>query len=405
MSLHPAVGSKLLVLGAGIFQLSTISRARELGAYVVTADNIPANPGHQIADESIDISTLEAEMLIGRARELGIDGVLTVGSDIAVPTVAAIRSALDLPAAFNPKLAQTLSTKSEFRKFQEEAGLSSHRYCFSHDLDFVLRQASEFTFPLVTKPADSSGSRGVIQVSDPSGLEAALHRSASFSRSGVVGAEEFLAGVEYGGDLLLLNGRVDLLWITDKHLREFTVTGHMLPASIDPSQEVAIRTALEGLCQRLDYQEGPMNFDIKVDSQGANLIEVSPRLGGNGIPELIRRAEGFDLEARVILQALGNPATPDDGPTHGVVGSALLGFDRPGFVKCLPNLDDVRSVVKSAWGVHWAKGVGEHVKPMVDAGGMIGVIYFDCVDRLDYLEQCQHLKQWLNETVWCDDDR
>lgn len=163
--------------------------------------------------------------------------------------------------------------------------------------------------------------------------------------------------------------------------------------------ETLIRAALAELCSCLPYVEGPMNFDVKVDDQRVNLIEVSPRLGGNGIPELIRRANGLDFEAMVILQALGVSGALEDAPPHGMAGSVVLGFDHDGFVGCLPDLEAVRSVAETAWGIHWAKPVGAKVGAMRDAGGMIGVAYFDCSDRTDYMATCHHLETWLNEVV------
>ena len=395
----PAAGSRLLVLGAGVFQLSIIRKARELGAYVITADNVPSNPGHRIANQSINCSTTETQKLIGRAIDLGIDGVVTAASDVAVPTVAAVRTTLGLPAQLSPALARNLSMKPAFREFLAGAGLSSQRYCFSNDFEKIKEEARNFTFPVVTKPADSSGSRGVIRVSEPVGLDDALRLSASFSRSGLVGAEELLAGVEYGGDLFLEGGRIKHLCVTDQYLREFTVRGHVLPSGVTPAVETLIRAALAELCSCLPYVEGPMNFDVKVDDQRVNLIEVSPRLGGNGIPELIRRANGLDFEAMVVLQALGVSGALEDTRAHGMAGSVVLGFDHDGFVGCLPDLEAVRSVAETAWGVHWAKPVGAKVGAMRDAGGMIGVAYFDCSDRTDYMATCHHLENWLNEVV------
>ena len=105
----PAAGSRLLVLGAGVFQLSIIRKAHELGAYVITADNVPSNPGHRIANQSINCSTTETQTLIGQAIDLGIDGVVTAASDVAVPTVAAVRTAVGLPAQLSPAVAYRMS--------------------------------------------------------------------------------------------------------------------------------------------------------------------------------------------------------------------------------------------------------------------------------------------------------
>jgi biotin carboxylase len=399
----PAAESRLLVLGAGVFQLSIIRRARELGAYVITADHTPSNPGHRIANQTIDCSTIETAEIISQARQLGIDGVVTAASDVAVVTMAAVRSVLGLPGAFTPELSNTFSTKPAFREFLRREGLSSQRYYFSDSIETVVEAVRGFTFPVVTKPADSSGSRGVILVSEPDELEEALRLSVFFSRSGVVGAEEFLPGVEYGGDLFVKGGRIEHLCVTDKHLEQFTVKGHVLPSRVQPAGEALICAALDRLCNRLGYKEGPMNFDVKIDGQHVNLIEVSPRLGGNSIPDLIRRSTGLDFEAMSVLQALGLDVTLEENQPHGMAGSVILGATRPSIVSYLPSLTEMRSLVNAVWNVQWAKGVGESVNPMANAGDMIGVVCFDCIDQTDYEVSRRRLEDWT-ENVMCSDD-
>jgi hypothetical protein len=146
-----------------------------------------------------------------------------------------------------------------------------------------------------------------------------------------------------------------------------------------------------------------MNFDVKIDGQRVNLIEISPRLGGNGIPDLIRRSTGLDFEAMSVLQALGLDVTLEESQPYGMAGSVILGATRPSIVSYLPDLMEIRSVVNTVWNVQWAKGVGERVNPMANAGDMIGVACFDCIDQTDYEVSCRRLEGWTKNVV-CRDD-
>jgi biotin carboxylase len=384
----------LMILGAGVFQCAGIRRAVDAGIRVVTVDNDPGNPGHKISGNSLNISTVAELDVLAAAKRLKIDGIATFASDVATHTVAKVASELDLPGP-SVSSVQHMASKSHFRTLQHKHGIPAPKFAVTNgNLDFA--RVAEMTAPVICKPTDSSGSRGVTRVDELSQeqIEEAVRIAHSFSRSGQVCVEEFVEGVEFGGDAFLHRGSFANITITKKHRKAFTVTGHELPSGLGTEQSENIAEAVLRCCQAAGYTDGPLNFDIMLSGDKVVVLEMSPRTGGNGIPTLISTATGFDTLAATCEYALGlEPMTRTHPPT--AAGSMVFGASSSGIIQRIATgatIEMVPEVVESV--VSHTRG--DLAGTFDNGGNALGYAVFRLASGLSYQDMTARLKEALS---------
>lgn len=386
-----------MILGAGTFQLPAITKAIELGCHVITVDYLPENPGHKLSHQSINCSTLDKEGVLAAAKELKIHGICTFSSDVAVPTVAYVCEQLGLPGA-SVITAETMATKNRFREFLHRAGLNCPAFVAADNYDDIKTALHGLRPPIIFKPVDTSGSRGVIRIDriDEQDCHAAFIQAQNFSRSRTVCIEEFVSGVEVGGDAILLDGRVAFAAITHKHLKGFVVTGHNLPTNISTGDQERVIQEIESVCRVLDYRDGPLNFDAIVSPDRITLLEMSARNGGNGIPAVIQRATDVDVERAALLLALGQaPDLPAQSKIYRGAGSFVFGSQTGGTMTHICPADDLRRRVPEIFAVHYARKPGDHIEPFEHNGNLLGFALFDCRNAADY----EHITEKISDSL------
>ena len=375
-----------MILGAGLFQLPAIRKAVDLGHYVITVDYLPENVGHKASHCYVNCSTTDRERVARAARDFGVDGVLTFGSDVAVPTVGYVCEQLDLPGV-SLTAAETMTQKHLFRAFLQEHGLPHPKFVISKSAAGLREILEDLRFPVIFKPVDASGSRGLTKLDIPNESEivAAFDYAKGFSRSGVVCVEEFVDGTDVSGDGVLCNGSFSFIAITHKYLSDLIVTGHSMPANISNEAQARVIDALEKCCRALGYTDGPLNFDVMVSPEQIIIIEMSARNGGNGIPSVIARATGIDVEVASLRLALGEePRMQLDSLAKGGAGSWIFGNAAGGLLGDLRGLEAICTDVPEVFDLYLAVQPGSPVKPFDHNGNLIGCALFDCKSSKHY---------------------
>ena len=370
---------KLMVLGAGPAQLPLIRTGVELGHFVVTVDYLPENVGHHMSHRSVDCSTVDRDGVLAAAIELGIDGIATLASDVATPTIAYVADRLGLPG---PPLnvAETMANKAQFRAFQESVGLPGPRFCVGTCCDDVLTDARGLTFPVVVKPVDTSGSRGVSKVDRHAdhAFRRAFAEALRYSPSRTVCVEEFVPGHDVSGDGFVVDRRLRAV-VTKKYKRGLMPVGHAVPSHLTGEEQEEVRAGVERVCAALGYENGPLDFDVRLSDEGPTVLEMSARLGGNAIPAVIHHATGVDLVAAVVAYALGGePRVPAVFEMRQQCASLVLGSDYGGVVTHIADSSCIRERVPEVLECEVDARPGDTVHAFVHSAACIGYAVFRC---------------------------
>jgi biotin carboxylase len=305
----------LLFVGAGRHQRRAILRVRELGHRVVAVDRNPEAPGLSAADaaEIVDFADIDRVTEVGRSR--GVDGVLTVAADRAVPIVGAVAERLGL-AGIGVATAERMTHKREMRDAFASVGIPQPPFATlrsSEDIDAAVEQVG---FPAVLKPVDSGGQRAVFRLDNVSQLERDLTEALAESSTSEAIVEEFVDGTEMNGIVVVREGRGDLLTLSDRLRPPGIGFGvgwiHVHPPSIDSdhlarAQEIAVDSALV-----LGMQDGIAFPQLIAAADGRVIVvEVAARIPGGQMADLVRHAVGVDLIEVAVRQALGEEV-PDE---------------------------------------------------------------------------------------------
>ena len=303
---------KILMLGGSMQQIPAIKAAKEKGLYVITCDYAPENPGHAYADEYHNVSTTDLEGVLALARELQIDGIVAYASDPAAPTAAYVAEKMGLPG--NPYSSVKLLTEKDlFRAFLHEHGFCAPVSAGYTSYEQAVRDIGRFRFPVMVKPVDSSGSKGVVKIYGKDELEAAVEEALSYSRGGRFIIEEFIVkkGYQVSGDGFSVDGKLVFAsygneLYSDKGTREYVALGEFWPTLLTPEQKAKVDAELQRLITALGMRTCAYNIEVILDEQdNVYVLELGPRNGGSYIPQLIQYATGVDLIDYTLRGALG----------------------------------------------------------------------------------------------------
>ena len=298
----------ILFVGAGRHQRRAIERARELGARVVAVDRNADAPGLAAADEAevVDFGDVDAAVEVGRRH--GVEGVMTVAADRAVPIVAAIAERLGLPG-IGSETAHVMTHKVAMRRRLAEHGVPQPRFAAVRTHAEARAAVDAVGFPAVLKPADAAGQRGVFRLRSFDDLEAHLHAALAASASGEAIVERYHAGDEVNTLLVANDGDVRLLTASDRmrpdgvgfgvavaHVYPSTFFGHAL----EEVERVAVASV-----RALSLRTGIAYPQLLVGDGGVLVVEVAARIPGGQMGEVPRVGIGIDLVEVAVRQALG----------------------------------------------------------------------------------------------------
>ncbi len=312
---HGLRGRKILCLGGSTQQVVAIEAAKQLGCHTVLIDYLPDNPGQYIADKFYQESTTDIEAVYRIAKDEKVDGILAYASDPAAFPAAIVAERLGLPT--NPaKSVEILGVKHKFREFLSFHGFASPQYKIfpsDIDLDSLKGTLRKFKFPIVVKPTDSSGSKGVSVLNSIDTLGEALEYADHYSRNRVLIAEEFIErGFPdvIGGDIFVWDGQIilhgEMACLRGDKGKGLVPIGEKKPNGLNNQQNRRIKSELQRLVAELGVRSGELNVEIILDkNDNVYFLEVGPRAGGNMIPIQLSDAFGVDLVKANVQVALG----------------------------------------------------------------------------------------------------
>ena len=373
---------KILLLGGSAQQVVAIKAAKELGYYTVLCDYLPDNPGQYVADRYYQESTTDIEAVHRIAKTEKVDGILAYASDPAALPAAIVCERLGLPT--NPaKSVEILGLKHPWRNFLKANGFACPKTvtftpettsCEFKDL------VKDFSFPILVKPTDSSGSKGVSVLRDLTSLDKAIRWAETYSRYQILIAEEFISrGFPnvIGGDIFVWDGKIilygEMSCLRDNSGDGLIPIGKKKPSGLNSIQREIVHRELQRLITMLGIRFGEMNIELLLDKENnVHFLELGPRAGGNMIPLQLSDIWGVDLVKANIQAAMGINPQLALNEQSGCYFTYVLHSLQNGIFKKVEYSDEIlpfiyRKVIY--------KKEGEKVEAFDGAGKAVGILF------------------------------
>lgn len=305
---------RLLMLGGSLYQTYAIKEAKRLGYYVITADYLPSNPGHKFADEYHNVSTTDKSAVLELAKSLKVDGVVAYASDPAAPTAAYVCEQLGLPTS-PYKSVEILSNKDLFRDFLQKNGFNCPKAMGFTTYEDALAHIDEFKLPVMVKPVDSSGSKGINKMTDRIQLKAFVEDALHYSRGKRFLIEEFIVkkGHQISGDAFSVDGQLVFHCLGNEFYdpncdKDFAPLGECWPFQMDHKYIEDLEEQLQRVMTLLNMRSNAYNVEAIVgEDDKVYLLELGARSGGSLIPQVIECATGVNMVTWVVQAAAGDP--------------------------------------------------------------------------------------------------
>lgn len=306
---------KLMLLGGMRYLVPVIETAHKMGVYVITCDYLPDNIAHKYSDEYVNVSILEKEKVLEEARKRKIDGILSFACDPGVVTAAYVAEKMNLPTSGPLESIEILQNKGKFRKFLTENNFNVPVAKQYTNIDEALKETEMFNWPVIVKPTDSAGSKGVTKVSKKENLKDAIEYALKYSHCNEFIIEDFLEKVNDSSDCdsFSINGELKFVSFSAQKFDEkcenpYTPAAYTFPATISKKHQEELKSEIQRLLKLLNMKSSIYNIETRECTNGkAYIMECSPRGGGNRLSEMIRYMTNIDLIDEVVRAAIGEP--------------------------------------------------------------------------------------------------
>ncbi len=298
---------KIMIVGAGILQVPMIKKAKEMGLYVGVADYNPEAIGIKYADEYFNCSTIDEEGLLNVCKIFKPSGICTMATDMPMRAIAYVCEKMNLNC-ISLETAIKATDKYEMIKCFKEYGVSHPKYEIVCSLEELKQKIFSFEMPIILKPTDSSGSRGVVKLDNFNDLENKYNYTASSSKNGILLIEEYMEGPEVSVECFVIDNFVHILQITDKITTgapHFVELGHTQPSSLSRDKIEKIEELSIKAIQSLGIDTGPVHIEIIYTKSGPKMVELGARMGGDCITShLVPLSTGIDMIKATILNSI-----------------------------------------------------------------------------------------------------
>lgn len=334
---------KVLVIGAGFLQDFVIRKAKAMGYETIAVDANPASIGFRHADKYKVINIVDEKACCEYAQNENIDGVLTAATEYGVLSAAYTAEKMNL-VGLNYEVAKLIKNKYQVRKclFESKVDDTEQAYEVNENADLVAL-SEKLTFPVMVKPCDGSGSRGVARVDEALQFADACKDAMAASITHRAEIESFITGREYGVESLVVNGDVHVVGIMKKWMTEppyYAELGHEIPSGLADEVEKKVIECVGKAIRALKINSGSVNMDLLItETNKIYIVDVGARMGGNLIgSHIIPYGTGIDYMGNMIRNAVGDTVDLRTVTKPMAVATRLLAF-RSGKVVKLPDFE------------------------------------------------------------------
>ncbi len=380
-----------MLLGGLRYLLPVIEAAHRQGYRVVTCDYVPDNIAHKYSDEFHNVSVIDKEAVLALAKKLDIDGIMSFAVDPGVETASYVAEKLGLSFQGDYEAVRILQNKDLFRRFLAEHGFNTPEAVGYETLEEASASKEALHYPVIVKPVDSAGSKGVSRVDSSDDFDRAARLAFSQSHGGRIIVEEFLEKEGHSSDTecFTIDGRLVFCSFSDQRFDDradnpYTPAAYSWPATMPETAQKELRDELQRLVTLLGLRTGIYNVETRLCTNGKPYImEVSPRGGGNRLAEMLRHACGTDLIDAAVSNAMGGECREMSDPVYdGYLAEIVLHADKNGRFVRLDIADEMKKhLIETDL---WVKE-GDAVEGFKGANNAIGtlVLRFDTRDELE----------------------
>ena len=298
---------KIAIIGASHFQVPLIKKAKEMGLETHVFAWECGDEGEKIADYFYPISITECEEIYQQCKRIGIEGICTIGTDLGTIPVAYVAARMGLVGNSEECVKQATNKHLMRQCFEENGDPSPKSVEVSGKQDV---EKCELEYPVICKPTDRSGSRGIYKVNSKKELLAVVDKSIDYSFEKKALVEEFAEGYEYSVEYISYQSKHHFLAMTKKYTTgspNFIETGHIEPAPISDELLNKVKMTTEHALNSLGISNGASHTELKIDNNGQiKIIEIGARMGGDFIgSHLVQMSTGVDFVKCVIQVAMG----------------------------------------------------------------------------------------------------
>lgn len=380
---------KLLILGGSRNVIPAIEAAHQLGVHVITCDYLPNNIGHTYSDEYYNISIIDKDAVLDLSRNLKIDGIISFATDPGVLSAAYVAEKMGLPTS-PYKSVEVLQNKDLFREFLKNNKFNVPKAKGFSSINRAKYEIDKFTFPIIVKPVDSAGSKGVTRVNDVDELDVAIKQALLFSHNGRFIIEEFIEKICSSSDTdcfsvdnKLVFTSFNCQYFDKKAENPYTPAAYIWPSEMPEYAIKNLTDELQRLIQLLNMGTSIYNVETRLGIDGkAYIMEMSPRAGGNRLAEVLHYATGQNLIMNSVKAAIGVYPDKLSAPVYdGIWAECILHADKVGRYEGIEIDNDFREKYVKDIDV-WVKK-GDFVRTFTGANETIGtvILKFDSIEK------------------------
>ena len=397
---------KIMLLGGLRYLKPVIDAAHQQGYYVITADYLPNNIAHKWSDEYCNVSIIDKEAVLREAQRLQIDGIMSFACDPGVVAASYVQNKMGL-TSFGPfESVEILQNKDKFRAFLAEHNFNVPKAKGFSSVEEALADPTWYESPVIVKPTDAAGSKGVTRVDKPEELKPALEYAMEHSFSCHIIVEEFIEkqGCSSDTDSMSVDGKLVFVSFCAQRFdaeatNPYTPAAYSWPSTFTKDQEAYLTSEIQRLITLLGLKTVVYNIEVRVNPAGKPYImELTPRGGGNRLCEMLRYATGVDMITAITRAMVGDPILEpiEQKPYNGHWAEIILHADKNGIYNHLEISKELPAEVVEE--DLWVKQ-GDHVDSFEGANNAIGtlVLKFQTAEELEYA--ITHQREWLKVVV------
>ena len=394
-----------MLLGGIRYLLPVIKAAHEQGYYVITADYLPENIAHKYSDEYVNVSIIDKEAVLKVAQEKRIDGIMSFGVDPGVVSAAYVQEKMCLPSFGPYESVCILQNKDRFRAFLAEHGFNVPKAKWYSRKEDALADCDAFGFPVIVKPTDSAGSKGVMRVDDKRQWQVAVKHAFDKSFSGHIIVEDFIEkqGCSSDTDSFSVDGELKFVSFNAQRFdlnatNPYTPAAFSWPSTFTKEQEDFLTSEIQRLISLLGMKTNIYNIETRIGKNGKPYImELTPRGGGNRLCEMLQYATGVDLITAMTRYIVGDSVPIiKQKPYNGHWAEVILHADRMGVFDSLELSKNLPAEVVEE--DLWVEK-GDFVNSFEGANDAIGTLVLRFDKEEEMVNAIENISSWLKVIV------